>query len=137
MKKLLCISLILSGMFFLVSCSPSTPGETVKKYYHQLLSGDYENVVNTGFYFDEDMTEDEIKEEIEKMMKEYNDYVKDEVEQLVKDNGGIKNIEIESEEIDEDGERAKVRVKVIFKNDESKSDRVTVYLKNDKWMMSW
>ncbi|RGM45247.1 MULTISPECIES: DUF4878 domain-containing protein [Bacteroides] len=133
MKKVLYFSLVLTVMLAMVSCSSSTnsPGAAMKEYSKYLQKGDYVKFVD-GLAFDDKQTPEQIKEQKEglasmikeKGMKEY------------EKKGGIKDIEILSETISEDGNTAVVKTKTTFGNGETEEGDQKMVKKDGKWLMS-
>lgn len=126
MKNVLYFGLFVMALMLMTSCTPSTPGAAAKKYSEYLKSGDYDKFVD-GIAYKEEQTADQ-KVILEAMLKEKAS------EEFAK-KGGIKDIEIISEEISEDGNTAKVVLKQTYGNGESDEGNYDMVKKDGKWKM--
>lgn len=120
--------------FFLFSaCSSSessnSPGEAAKKYTNYLKSGDYEKFVD-GVAVGEDVSEKEL-EAGKAMLVAMMDKAKKQIEAK----GGIKDVEVVSETIDEDGKTAKVVLKTTYGDGSTEEKTNRMVLENGKWKM--
>lgn len=131
MKKLVYYSLMaIAAVLFMVSCSStSTPSGAMKKYLSAVKSGDYEEFVE-GINFSkvDPQKLDETREGFTAMMKEKG------AEDLEK-KGGLKDFEILSEEINEDGNSAVVAYKQIYGNGEEEESKQKMVKVDGKWLM--
>ncbi len=120
MKKLLLFISVITIALLLAACGSSSPKDVTDNYYKALQKGDYEKALSYTTVKDDD---EEIKKEVEKMKSLEMD---------------IKDYEIVSETISEDGQTAEVEVKYNFTssfNSEPKESTNTVKLEklNGKW----
>lgn len=133
MKKVFYFSVMVMAMFVMASCSssPSTPGDALKKYSQYLQSGDYEKFVE-GLAFDESQEAAKVKEAKEQLAS----MLKEKVSKEYDKKGGIKDIEILSEQIAEDGNTAVVKTKYTYGNGETEESEQQMVKKDGKWLMS-
>lgn len=110
--------------FFVVACGSSNPEDLAKNFTKDLYSGDAKSVMS---YIDLS----EAKSDEEKT------FVSDKITQVVAENaakakrmGGVKNIQIEEKTINKDS--AKIRVLVLFNNDNNQSSNVFLAKKDRK-----
>ncbi|VTQ70308.1 Lumazine-binding domain [Campylobacter jejuni] len=113
--------------FFLVTCGSSNPEDLAKNFTKDLYSGDTKSVMS---YIDLS----EAKSDEEKT------FVSDKITQVVAENaakakrmGGVKDIQIEEKTINKDS--AKIRVLVLFNNDNNQSSNVFLAKKDRKWLV--
>ncbi len=113
--------------FFLVTCGSSNPEDLAKNFTKDLYSGDAKSVMS---YIDLS----EAKSDEEKT------FVSGKITQVVAENaakakrmGGVKDIQIEEKTINEDS--AKIRVLVLFNNDNNQSSNVFLAKKDGKWLV--
>ena len=114
----------------LASCSSSSPGKAAKQYMEYLAEGEYDKLVD-GLYFGEDAS----KEDIEKSKAMMKAILMDKGRKSLEEKGGLKDIEVVSEEISPDGKSATVTLKQTFGNGETEEDDTDLVLVNGKWMM--
>ena len=128
MKKVFYFSL----MFMMAACSSSSsPGDAMKKYSNYLIKGDYEKFVD-GIALDDSETADKLKEQKAGFVALLRDKVGKEYEKM----GGLKSIEILSEEISEDGNTATVKIKQTYGNGETQEGTQSMVKRDGKWLMS-
>ncbi len=113
--------------FFVVACGSSNPEDLAKNFTKDLYSGDTKSVMS---YIDLS----EAKSDEEKT------FVSDKITQVVAENaakakrmGGVKDIQIEEKTINKDS--AKIRVLVLFNNDNNQSSNVFLAKKDRKWLV--
>lgn len=113
--------------FFVVACGSSNPEDLAKNFTKDLYSGDAKSVMS---YIDLS----EAKSDEEKT------FVNGKITQVVAENaakakrmGGVKDIQIEEKTINEDS--AKIRVLVLFNNDNNQSSNVFLAKKDRKWLV--
>ena len=132
MKKLVYFSLMAAiAVLFMVSCSSTdTPSGAMKSYLSAVKSGDYEKFVE-GINFSKVKPEKlaETREGFTAMMKEKA------AEELDK-KGGLKDFEILSEEIAEDGNSAVVKYKQIYGTGEEEEGAQKLVKVDGKWLMN-
>lgn len=110
--------------FFLVACGSSNPEDLAKNFTKDLYSGNTKSVMS---YIDLS----EAKSDEEKT------FVSDKITQVVAENaakakrmGGVKDIQIEEKTINKDS--AKIRILVLFNNDNNQSSNVFLAKKDRK-----
>lgn len=110
--------------FFVVACGSSNPEDLAKNFTKDLYSGNTKSVMS---YIDLS----EAKSDEEKT------FVSDKITQVVAENaakakrmGGVKDIQIEEKTINKDS--AKIRVLVLFNNDNNQSSNVFLAKKDRK-----
>ena len=126
--KFYAIFLIVAVSFSLTFCSStSSPGDTVIKVYDLIKSNKGEqaaamHVTSKG----EKLSKDELK----KMaglagmaVEQWNE------------KGGLKNVEVTEETIEEDGNSAKVKFTIHFKNGETDDEKANLLKKDGKWFL--
>ncbi len=113
--------------FFVVACGSSNPEDLAKNFTKDLYSGDAKSVMS---YIDLS----EAKSDEEKT------FVNGKITQVVAENaakakrmGGVKDIQIEEKTINEDS--AKIRVLVLFNDDNNQSSNVFLAKKDRKWLV--
>lgn len=119
MKKLFLFISVITVALLMAACSSSSPKDVTNNYYKALQKGDYEIALTYTTVEDDE----EVKKEVEKMKSIEMD---------------IKDYEIVSETISDDGQTAEVEVKYNFTssfNSEPKESTNTVKLEklNGKW----
>ncbi len=131
MKRFFYFSMMaIAMMMFACSTSSSTPSDALLEYVDLLKAGKYEQFVE-GMAFKEGLTQEQIQEQKamwasllqEKGAKEY--------EKL----GGLKGIEITSEEISEDGNSAVIKFKQTFGDGTTKDGSQAMVKRDGKWLM--
>lgn len=115
-------------MFMLVSCIESdTPSSVAKKYLTYIKDGNYEKAVDM-IHFKKEMTKED-KQQVVSLME-------DKMKSAYGEQGNISDIEITGEEIEEDGEHAKVTYKYMdAKKDKEKTDKMKLVKIDGKWMV--
>jgi hypothetical protein len=127
--KLLLVLLLTAVVFSVSSCgSGSAPSDTIKKAYDLMKTKDFEKV--TALYVTRD-GEMFSEEEAKKMEGLLGMAAKEEFDS--KD--GLKNIVIDEETIEEDGQTAKVKYTVHFKNGETEKEDVQLIKIDGKWFI--
>ncbi|EAK2456065.1 TPA: DUF4878 domain-containing protein [Campylobacter jejuni] len=114
--------------FFVVACGSSNPEDLAKNFTKDLYSGDAKSVIS---YIDLS----EAKSDEEKT------FVSGKITQVVAENaakakrmGGVKDIQIEEKTIN-NKDSAKIRVLVLFNNDNNQSSNVFLAKKDGKWLV--
>lgn len=133
MKKVFYLSMMAIAMLVMAACSssPSGPGEALKKYSEYLQKGDYEKFVD-GLAFAESQDAANIKEEKEALVS----MLKEKITKEYEKKGGMKEIEIVSEQIAEDGNTAVVKTKCTYGNGETEEGDQQMVKRDGKWLMS-
>ena len=103
----------------------------MKKYSTYLIKGDYEKFVD-GIALGDSETADKLKEQKAGFVALLRDKVGKEYEKM----GGLKSIEILSEEISEDGNTATVKIKQTYGNGETQEGTQSMVKRDGKWLMS-
>jgi len=132
MKKMLYLALAVMTVGLVASCSSgsSSPGKAAKQYAEYMAKGDYDKFVN-GIAFDEDATKEEI-EEGKTMVKSL---LTEKMKPALEEKGGMKSIEVLSEDISDDGNSADVELKYTYGNGETEENEFNMVLVKGKWMM--
>lgn len=125
--KFLKLFLLSLSSLFIIACSSSSPKDITINFIKDLFKGDAKAVMT---YLDLS----EVENDKEKQ------FVSDTITQSVaytsakaKQNNGIKNIEVTEKEINENN--VKMRVLVIFNNDQNTSTNVFLTKKDGKWLV--
>lgn len=129
MKKLAYFSMMLVAMFIMAACSDNSPSATFKSYITAFQKGDYEKFVD-GINLSK-VTPDEMKETKEGLTA----MMKEKGEKMVEQKGGLKDIEILSEEIAEDGNTAVIKYKQIYGDGSEEESEGKMIKVDGKWMM--
>lgn len=121
------LSFLVLVAFFVVACGSSNPEDLAKNFTKDLYSGDAKSVMSCI-----DLSEAKSDEE--------KTFVSGKITQVVAENaakakrmGGVKDIQIEEKTINEDS--AKIRVLVLFNNDNNQSSNVFLAKKDGKWLV--
>lgn len=131
MKKVSYFGLFATLMLIMASCgSPSTPGAAAKQYAEYIQKGNYEKFAD-GIVLDEKMDAAKVKEAKEGLTA----MLKEKVSKEIEKKEGIKNIEIVSEEVAEDGNTAKVILKQTYGNGETEENTYDMIKKDGSWKM--
>ena len=129
MKQLIRLGLMLVAVLAMVSCTPSTPGAALKHYMSALSDKDYEEFVEGVKLSETDAAKaQEARDGLVAMIKEKGAKTPDE-------KGGLKEIEIVSEEIAEDGNSAVVTFKQHYGDGSVKEDTQKMAKVDGKWLM--
>ena len=132
MKKVFYFSLMVMTIFVMAACSsPSGPGDAMKKYCNDLVKGNYEKFVD-GIALGENITGDELQKQKDGLVSMLKEKVSKEYEKM----GGLKSIDILSEEISEDGNTATVKIKQTYGNGETQEGTQSMVKRDGKWLMS-
>lgn len=130
MKKFIYFSFMLTVMLIMASCSStSTPSGALKTYMTALQKGDYEK-------FAEGINLANLSEEEQKEGREgFAALLKEKGQKELSRHGGIKDFEILSEEITEDGNSAIVTYKQLYNDGTEKEDTQKMIKVDGKWLM--
>ena len=130
MKKVFYFTMMVMAVFVMAACSssPSTPGDALKKYSGYLQSGDFLETLT--FHNSQDAAK--VKEQKEALVS----MLKEKVSKEYEKKGGIKDIEILSEQVAEDGNTAVVKTKYTYGNGETEEGEQQMVKKDGKWLMS-
>ncbi len=135
MKKFFYIVMAVAMAGMVASCGgggggASTPGAAAKKYAQYVADGDYDKFIE-GIYVTPDTSEEEA-EQAKAMLK---GLLAEKGSKTLEEKGGIKNIEVLSEEISEDGQAATVNLRYTYGNGETSEEKTELVLADGKWMM--
>lgn len=125
MKKLVGFIAFLVGTLFLTACSSSSPSDVTKKAYGYIQDEDYESYVDLLY-----VKPGENAEQVKKEKKDLILLLKGLSEQKTAETNKIKSYKVISEEIDENGEEAVVKMNVVYEN--GKEEEETTRLKKDE-----
>lgn len=119
-----------AALFVAFACSSpsSTPSGTTEAVYKAMQSGDYETF-SKYVYAAEDLTPEkaaEFRTGVSSMLEE-------KATKMYEKKGGLESFEILSEEISEDGTKAKVAVKTIYGDGSDQESNVPLIKQGDKW----
>ena len=123
MKHFFAMMTAVAALFF-VACGggSSTPSDAVIKVYDQLAKGNYEAVAD-AFYFGNENPEQEAQARA-MLVSMFNEKGAKQMESK----GGIAGYEVVSETIAEDGQTAKVEVKITYGNGTEDKNKVDMVL---------
>ncbi len=132
MKKFIYIVMAVAMAAMVVSCGggASTPGAAAKKYAQYVADGNYDKFIE-GIYVTPDTSEEEA-EQAKAMLK---GLLAEKGSKTLEEKGGIKDIEVLSEEIAEDGGSATVNMRYTYGNGETSEQKTELVLADGKWMM--
>lgn len=131
MRKIIGFCMMFAVILLAASCSSyDTPSKAMDQYLNSLKDGNYEKFVD-GMFFNEDISEEDVQKTKEQFVSLLNDKVTQENEKR----GGLKDVQVLSEEISEDGTTAVVTYKMIYGDGEEKEDRQAMINKDGKWFM--
>ena len=128
MKKLSMILGVILMALIMVSCNSNTPTKVAEKSVACLQKGDYEGYVDLIYAKKEEMKDKEKFENEKKMLVAM---LKDKASKKFEKNDGIKSYEALSEEISEDGNTAKVKMKIVWGNDQEDTDDIKLRKDDD------
>lgn len=129
MKQLIRFALMLVAVLALASCTPSTPGAALKEYMSALSDKDYEKFINGCNISKTDADKaKEIREGLVAMVQEKGS-------KTIEKKGGLKETEIVSEEMAEDGNSAVVTFKQHYGDGSVKEDTQKMVKVDGKWLM--
>ncbi|MDO4159579.1 MAG: DUF4878 domain-containing protein [Prevotellaceae bacterium] len=130
MKKLLGMVALVAFALLITACGNSnTPKGVAEKSIKCIQKGDYEGYVDLMYVSKE-------SKNIEEEKKGYASLLQSKAGPALEEKGGIKSYEILSEEISEDGNSAKVDIKVVYGNGEEKNQTIQLLKdKNDDWKL--
>jgi len=125
-SRLLYTGFLLLASMFLVACSSSKPESTVEAFYRAAAKRDVDKVMEqfavAGKSGDELLM---AKGKVQMMVGQ--------MAAQIEENGGIKRIEVLESSIDEDGDSARVQVKLIFNDGSERADSNRLRREGGKW----
>lgn len=130
MKNVMCLSLVVLCSIFFASCSSKSPGDVAKKYMEYVKTGDYEKFADGIMY-----KEGASKESIEQGKAMIVALLKEKAVKELEKKGGIKDIEVVSETVAQDGKTADVVLKTTYGNGNTEESDCKMVLQNDVWKM--
>lgn len=129
MKRLVYLSFMVVALF-LAACSSNTPSKAMARYLSALQDDDLEAFVD-GMSFSDKYSEKEIKRQKAGYVALMSEKSSKEFERR----GGMKDFEILSEEINEQGDLATVRFKIYFGDGDEEESTQILEKKDGKWLM--
>lgn len=118
----------------MVSCgggaTSSSPGAAAKEYAEAIAEGDYDKFID-GIHFSEGTSADEIAQG--KLM--LRSMLNEKGAKTLEERGGMKSVEVISEEIAEDGKTAKVNMRYTYGNGETSDEAMDMFLDGKTWKM--
>lgn len=131
MKKInyFCLFIITLGIFAACSASNS-PGKAAQKYAEYIKEGKYDKFAE-NIVFDKGVTQEEARKQKEMLIT----LMKEKGESSINEKGGIKEIEIVSEDLSANGDSAKVVLKQTFGNGMSENTNYEMLKQDGKWKM--
>lgn len=126
-------SMWMAAMFLMASCSSAssnTPGKALGQYVEALQSGNYESFVE-GIALEEGITPEQVQQQKAMLVSLIGSKAAQEYDQK----GGIKGVEILSEEIAEDGNSAVVTYKMELGDGTTQEDSQAMVKRDGKWLM--
>jgi hypothetical protein len=133
MKKLIYFVLAIAVVGVMASCGgggASTPGAAAKMYMEAAAAGDYEKFID-GMYVDPESTPEEL-EDMEQQKTMLLASIEEKGTEDIEEMGGIKSIEVVSEEIAENG-LATVILKVTSGNGETEEEPMKMRYDGKSW----
>ncbi len=124
MKKLLGLATIIMAAMVLAGCSDNSPKGVAAKALDCIIDKDFDGYADL-LYLKADG-----KEDIDTQKKAISSMLEDKYDKSLGTKGGLKSYEILGEEVDEDGKKAVVNVKLVYGNGEEK-DGETIELRKD------
>lgn len=129
MKKLFYLFVMAIAMFVMISCSGGGPGDALKDYFVAMQKGEYEK-------FAEGIDLSNTESDQQQAVREgYASLLKEKFAKDLEKKGGIKSVEILSEDIASDGKTAVVKFKVVYGNGVEQSDEQKMVKTDGKWLM--
>ena len=127
MKKLsVILSLVIASfLFFTTSCGTSTsssPGDISKKMIKNMEKGNVNAVIA---FYSKETTDEYNKDELTNSVKHS--------QKIIKEKDGIKSIEIIEEDIDEEGDEAEVKMRIVYGNGEEDVALYEFVMEDGKW----
>jgi shikimate kinase len=145
MKKITYFSLFVAVLFTAFACSSSpksqpqaepvsevqlqAPGDVAKGYLELAVAGDYEKLV-AAVAVTGDVTAEDLEKQKEAILTSLKEGA---ANSAIEGKGGVKSVEIVSEEVSEDGNSAKVVLKQTFGNDETQEQTYDLVKQEDTW----
>lgn len=133
MKKLLVALMALACTVFIAGCASDTPEEVAVKFIRLVYEGETKSALKLVQLPDDFQDEGELQKLQNGKLQAYIRHAHQKTQQR----GGIRNITVVNQAIDEPNGEGQISLVVNFKNEGSKSERETVKLvrQKDKWMV--
>ncbi len=125
MKKLLGLATIIMAVMVLAGCSDNSPKGVAAKALDCVIDKDFDGYADL-LYLKGDGNED-----IDARKKAVSSMMEGKYDKSIGKKGGLKSYEILGEEVDEDGEKAVVNVKLVYGNGEEKDGETVKLCKDD------
>lgn len=130
MKKLFALVTLVVSAFIMISCGSNTPSDVAKSALEALKAKDYEAFAELVYIPEKE------GQDVKEQRKALADFLKEKTEKRYEKKQGIKSFEILSEEIDEKGETAVVKVNVVYGDDSNKEEDFKLKkTENGSWML--
>lgn len=120
MKKILHTLLVVFAACSITACSSSkstSPGDAAISYMEYLKDGQYEKFVD-GLYFESGVSDGELKDGKSMLLALLNE----KGNEILAEKGGIKEVEVLNEEIDEENKFADVDLRITYGNGDVEED---------------
>ena len=128
MKKIIYLfSVSLICLYTLSSCSSDSPGQVAKKFVGYMQSGDSKNMIECL------ATNKNIDPSQQKQGELAMAAMAEKAKTALAEKGGIKNVEVTSETIEENGENAKVELKISYGNGVEEKNSYQMVKQDGKW----
>lgn len=125
MKKLLGLATIIMAVMVLTGCSDNSPKGVAAKALDCIIDKDFDGYADLLY-----LKGDE-KEDVDAQKKAISSMLESKYDKSIGKNGGLKSYEILGEEIEEDGKKALVNVKLVYGNGEEKDGEAIKLCKDD------
>ncbi len=132
MRKILglLLALLTVGAFGACSSGSSSPGKAAKRYAEYIAGGEYDQFID-GIYIPDDVSSEEA-EQGKDMIKALLSAVSG---QMFEEKGGLEKVEVVSEQLSDDGEKATVTLKYAYGNGESSEESMDLILDDGRWLI--
>lgn len=132
MTKKLFLAITCAIALIVAACSStSTPGEAAKSYVEEVYNGNIDKVLDK-IAWNENATSEEIEQSKQMLSSMWKEKGKPQIESK----GGLKSVEVLSENVAEDGKSAVVKMKVTYNNGQTEENEQKMVLVDGKWLMS-
>lgn len=129
-KRILSVMMCAIALVFAACSSPGTPGEALKGYVEDFYAGNpeavYDNLDYTG------ASPEDVERTKQMFAGMWDEKVKPQLEKM----GGLKSVEILSEQVADDGNSAVVKMRLTFGNGEVEEEEQKLVLVDGKWLLS-
>ena len=131
MKKVLLFAMSLALLVVMNSCGSeksATPADAAKECVELMKNGDFETLVN-NLYFGDEVSAEKVEQTKNMIVAMGNEKVTKKIEKKE----GITSYEVVEETIAEDGQTAKVKIKINYGNGSDEIDKYDLQLVNGEW----